>query len=48
MESMHRMLTGHFKMSMIPPIGIPISDVRDIAKIHVLTIKEDEAKGKRY
>ena len=43
----HRMLTGHFKMSMIPPIGIPISDVRDIAKIHVLAMTEEKANGKR-
>ena len=41
------MLTGHFKMSMIPPIGIPISDVRDIAKIHVLAMTEEKANGKR-
>ena len=43
----HRMLTGHFKMSMIPPVGIPISDVRDIAKIHVLAMTEEKANGKR-
>ena len=40
LEMMHRMLTGHFKMSMIPPIGLPISDVRDISKIHVLAMTE--------
>ena len=43
----HRMLTGHFKMSMIPPVGIPMSDVRDIAKIHVLAMTEEKANGKR-
>ena len=47
MEMMHRMLTGHFKMSMIPPMAIPMSDVRDIAKIHVLAMTEEKAKGKR-
>ena len=41
------MLTGHFKMSMIPPIGLPMSDVRDIAKIHVLAMTEEKANGKR-
>ena len=34
-------------MSMIPPIGLPMSDVRDIAKIHVLALTEKEAKSKR-
>ena len=43
----HRMLTGHFKMSMIPPVGIPMSDVRDIAKIHVLAMSEKKVNGKR-
>jgi len=47
LEMMHRMLTGHFKMSMIPPIGLPMSDVRDIAKIHVLAMTEEKAKGMR-
>jgi dihydroflavonol-4-reductase len=47
LETIHRMLTGHFKMSMIPPIGLPMSDVRDIAKIHVLALTEKEAKSKR-
>ena len=47
LKIIHRMLTGHFKMSMIPPVGIPISDVRDIAKIHVLAMTEEKANGKR-
>ena len=47
LQIIHRMLTGHFKMSMIPPVGIPISDVRDIAKIHVLAMTEEKANGKR-
>ena len=47
LKGIHRMLTGHFKMSMIPPVGIPMSDVRDLAKIHVLAMTEKKAKGKR-
>ena len=47
LEMMHRMLTGHFKMAMIPPAGIPMSDVRDLAKIHVLAMTEEKANGKR-
>ena len=41
------MLTGHFKMSMIPPAAIPMSDVRDVAKLHVLAMTEKRANGKR-
>ena len=41
------MLTGHFKMSMIPPAAIPMSDVRDLAKLHVLAMTEEKANGKR-
>ncbi len=47
LKGVHRMLTGHFKMTMIPPVGIPMSDVRDLAKIHVLAITEKKANGKR-
>ena len=47
LKGVHRMLTGHFKMSMIPPVGIPMSDVRDLAKIHVLAMTEKKANGKR-
>ncbi len=47
LKGIHRMLTGHFKMSMIPPAGIPMSDVRDLAKIHVLAMTEEKANGKR-
>ena len=41
------MLTGHFKTAMIPPAGIPMSDVRDLAKIHVLAMTEEKANGKQ-
>ena len=41
------MLTGHFKMAMIPPAGIPMSGVRDLAKIHVLAMTEEKANGKQ-
>ena len=47
LKGVHRMLTGHFKMSMIPPVGLPMSDVRDLAKIHVLAMTEKKANGKR-
>ncbi len=46
-ELVLRMLTGHFKMAMIPPISFSMSDVRDVAKIHVLSMTEPKAKGKR-
>ena len=32
---------------MSPPVGLPMSDVRDIAKIHVLAMTEEKANGKR-
>ena len=47
MRGIHQMLTGHFKMAMIPPAGIPMSDVRDLAKLHVLAMTEERANGKR-
>ena len=47
LKGIHRMLTGHFKMSMIPPAAIPMSDVRDLAKLHVLAMTEEKANGKR-
>ena len=47
LRGVHQMLTGHFKMSMIPPAGIPMSDVRDLAKLHVLSMTEKKANGKR-
>ena len=47
LKGVHQMLTGHFKMAMIPPAGIPMSDVRDLAKLHVLAMTEERANGKR-
>ena len=47
LKGVHQMLTGHFKMSMIPPAAIPMSDVRDVAKLHVLAMTEQRANGKR-
>ena len=47
MKGIYQMLTGHFKMAMIPPAGIPMSDVRDLAKLHVLAMTEKRANGKR-
>ncbi len=47
MQFISRMLTGHYKMAMIPPIGLPVSDVRDLAKIHVRSITENATNGKR-
>jgi dihydroflavonol-4-reductase len=47
LKGVHQMLTGHFKMSMIPPAAIPMSDVRDVAKLHVLAMTEKRANGKR-
>ena len=47
LKGVHQMLTGHFKISMIPPAGIPMSDVRDLAKLHVLAMTEKKANGKR-
>ncbi|MDG2199177.1 MAG: NAD-dependent epimerase/dehydratase family protein, partial [SAR324 cluster bacterium] len=47
MQFISKMLTGHYKMAMIPPIGLPVSDVRDLAKIHVRSITENATNGKR-
>ena len=47
LKGIHQMLTGHFKMAMIPPAGLPMSDVRDLAKLHVLAMTEERANGKR-
>ena len=40
------MLQG--KMPMIPQASINMSDVRDIAKIHVLALENEKADGKRF
>lgn len=47
MTMTERMITGHFKMAVVPDIVMPFSDVRDIAKLHVLSLKSSEANGKR-
>lgn len=36
------------KMPMIPQAAINMSDVRDVAKIHVLALENNEAVGKRF
>ena len=40
------MLTGN--VPMLPDSGMNISDVRDVAKIHVAAIENEEANGKRF
>ena len=46
MKMFKQMLTG--EMPMIPNAGMNMSDVRDIAKIHVLALENKEASGNRY
>ena len=41
-----QMISG--KMPMVPQAGINMSDVRDIAKIHVLAMENPNANGKRF
>jgi len=41
-----QMMTG--KMPMMPQASINMSDVRDIAKIHVLALDNEKADGKRF
>ena len=41
-----QMISG--KMPMVPQAGINMSDVRDIAKIHVLALENKKASGNRY
>jgi dihydroflavonol-4-reductase len=36
------------KMPMVPQSAINMSDVRDIAKIHVLALENENANGKRF
>lgn len=47
MTMTEQMITGHFKMAFIPEIVMPFSDVRDVAKLHVLSLKSEQANGKR-
>lgn len=46
MSMFTKMLQG--KMPMIPQASINMSDVRDIAKIHVLALENKKANGKRF
>ena len=46
MTMFKQMLTG--KMPLVPQAGINMSDVRDIAKIHVLALENEKANGKRF
>ena len=41
-----QMITG--KVPMVPKAAINMSDVRDVAKIHVLALENQEASGKRF
>jgi dihydroflavonol-4-reductase len=46
MNMFKQLITG--EMPMIPKAGINMSDVRDIAKIHVLALENKYASGNRY
>jgi dihydroflavonol-4-reductase len=46
MELFQNLITG--KVPMMPKSSINISDVRDIAKIHVLAMENKDANGKRF
>ena len=46
MSMFTQMMQG--KMPMVPQASINMSDVRDIAKIHVLALENKEASGKRF
>jgi dihydroflavonol-4-reductase len=46
MAMFKNMITG--KMPMLPKSSINMSDVRDIAKIHVQALENDKANGKRF
>jgi dihydroflavonol-4-reductase len=46
MNMFKQMING--EMPMVPQAGLNMSDVRDIAKIHVLAIDNEEANGNRY
>ena len=41
-----QMMNG--KMPMVPPVGMPCVDVRDVAKMHVDAIKLEATKGERF
>lgn len=42
------MMRGTFKGAVVPKIGIPTSDVRDVAKAHLLAMQNEGAAGHRY
>jgi dihydroflavonol-4-reductase len=46
MSTFKKMITG--KMPMVPKGGINMSDVRDVAQIHVQALENPGAKGKRF
>lgn len=46
MTMFKNLITG--KMPMLPKAAINMSDVRDIAKIHVLALENEKANGKRF
>lgn len=46
MNLFNQMMSG--KMSAIPKGGVNISDVRDIAKLHVMALENEKANGNRY
>jgi dihydroflavonol-4-reductase len=46
MKMFKDLITG--KMPMLPKASISMSDVRDIAKVHVLAMETPEASGKRF
>ena len=46
MSAMADMIQG--KMPAVPPASCSMSDVRDIAKVHVLAMENEDAAGKRF
>lgn len=46
MDMFTKLITG--KMPMLPKASTVMSDVRDIATIHVLALENEQAKGKRF
>jgi len=46
METFKRLISG--KMPMVPQAGIVMSDVRDVAAIHVQALENEKANGKRF
>ena len=46
MNMFNKMISG--KMPLVPQASLNISDVRDVAKIHVLALKNEKANGKRF